>query len=105
MKLAIPLALLVLTGCSAGWTQDDTLHNHFRKVRDKIVGLNIDLICGDKCKKEVVDKNHYEYSYGFVSKQSKYKGVCTTFYKVKKSGGTIVSWRYEGRKYDCLSMP
>jgi hypothetical protein len=42
--------------------------------------------------------------YNFIAFRSRYKGTCTTIYKARKSDNIIVSWRFEGRKYDCLLL-
>ncbi|SSC09039.1 hypothetical protein BTURTLESOX_955 [bacterium endosymbiont of Bathymodiolus sp. 5 South] len=48
------------------------------------------------------DAIYVEYYYNFIAFRSRYKGTCTTIYKARKSDNIIVSWRFEGRKYDCL---
>lgn len=105
MRLAIIFVLLNLSGCfyADGWTQNSYLHSHFKEMRNRWVGSNIFYCSG--CKKININKNYDEYYYSFISPYSETKGKCTTFYKVRKSDNVVVSWRFEGKKYDCLSMP
>ncbi|VVM20459.1 hypothetical protein BSPWISOXPB_5099 [uncultured Gammaproteobacteria bacterium] len=48
------------------------------------------------------DAIYVEYYYNFIALDQDIKVHALLFIKARKSDNIIVSWRFEGRKYDCL---
>ncbi|CAC9436002.1 hypothetical protein BSPCLSOX_541 [uncultured Gammaproteobacteria bacterium] len=101
---------LNLTGCFTGlltpktwFNQDEYLHFLYKDRQEGYISSNVIPICKYRhCKKMSEDAIYVEYYYNFIAFRSRYKGTCTTIFKARKSDNIIVSWRFEGRKYDCL---
>jgi hypothetical protein len=111
MKSVILLFALILnlTGClgltgfftpKAWVSQDVYMHLRYKRMNNWYLN-DVNHVC-KYCKKISEDAIYSEYYNNTISPRSKYKGICTTIYKVRKSDNIIVSWRFEGKKYDCL---
>lgn len=111
IKASLLSVLTIISGCG-GWTQESYFHNHYRYLNDRMIGLKNDTgpACSADpsltiCKKYILDDMYYETYSENISPFSTNKGVCRTYFKVRRSDDVIVGWRFEGEKYDCLSSP